>query len=56
MTELEKALKDIDTTTHPNGLRDGIIYYNEEGDFCVYNHYSAVRGIFSVCRRRLTFG
>ena len=41
MTELEKALKDIDTTPHPNGLRDGIIYYNEEGDFCVYNHYSA---------------
>lgn len=41
MTELEKALKDIDTTTHPNELRDGIIYYNEEGDFCVYNHYSA---------------
>ena len=36
MTELEKALKDIDTTPHPNGLRDGIIYYNEEGDFCVY--------------------
>ena len=29
MTELEKALKDIDTTPHPNGLRDGIIYYNE---------------------------
>ncbi|MDO4881362.1 MAG: hypothetical protein Q3983_08795 [Capnocytophaga sp.] len=41
ITELEKALKGIDTTPHSNGLRDGVIYYNEKGDFCVYNHYSA---------------